>query len=162
MHTIFEISPFSPDLRDLIFRSLLGALMLYAAFAWLKSTRATEGPAMRWTSPVLLALIAVTWTAIHVQFLLEGERATYRLLQAYRAGHASIAEGDVFVKHEQPYDGHSEGDVVQVGPREFHIDYFRTTPGYGLTIAHGGVLHFGVYTRVTYIDSVIVKIEVRK
>lgn len=48
---------------------------------------------------------------------------------------------------------------IAIGEREFEIDYWRQTPGYNLTIAHGGVLRDGVHARLTYDRGVLLKVE---
>jgi hypothetical protein len=61
----------------------------------------------------------------------------------------------------QPVHGHASGDKIIVGDRQFEIDYFRVTPGYQQTIAHGGALRERVYARLHHYDGVIIKVEVR-
>ena len=70
---------------------------------------------------------------------------SHRLVSAYKHGECEVAEGIVHVLHNQPAGDNDKGDIVRIGNDEFIINYFRFTPGYDLTIAHGGALKNRVY-----------------
>ena len=85
-----------------------------------------------------------------------------RLAETYEKGRYQVAEGTVVVLHEQPAHGHSSGDRIVVDGKPFEVNYFYATPAYRETIAHGGALRAGVYTRLSYVDGAIVRVEIRK
>jgi hypothetical protein len=45
---------------------------------------------------------------------------------------------------------------------QFEGNYFLVTPAYRDTIAHGGVLKNGVYTRIYHHDGQILRVDIRK
>lgn len=89
-------------------------------------------------------------------------RTNNDLATAITAGKAQVAEGPVQVLFEQPRGGHTKGDIVKIGNKQFEISYYVAKPTYHQTIAYGGVLRKGVYARVHYVGEDIVKIEVKK
>jgi len=103
---------------------------------------------------------AVLWLAMH-NFPAMFQRID-RLVAAYNAGRCESSEGVVKVLHQQPAHGHSSGDRIEVGGREFAVDYFHATPAYRDTIAHGGVLRDGAYVRLCRVDGDIVRVELRR
>jgi hypothetical protein len=84
------------------------------------------------------------------------------LLNVYNSQSYKIAEGEVHVLYSQPFSGHTQGDIINVGGIELEISYFQLTFGYNQTIAHGGVLREGVYARIYYTDDVILRIDLKK
>lgn len=85
-----------------------------------------------------------------------------RLVSAYEHGEYEVVEGTAVVVHVQPSGGHDRGDIVCIGRDVFTINYFHTTPGYNLTITHGGALRDGVYARVYHKKGTIMRIDIRK
>ena len=146
--TVFETTLRSDSaLPENVLRLAIGAVVL-----WLGIRRFPE----RKLSSVFLVLFAVVWLAAHT-FFLWTYVATYRHL---RSGQCEVTEGVVHVTHEQPYQGHSSGDRITVGGKSFVVDYFFVTPGYHQSIAHGGALKEGTFTRLHHRDGVILKVEV--
>jgi hypothetical protein len=84
------------------------------------------------------------------------------LVEAYKKQHYQIVEGEVKVLHQQPVTGRSKGDVIVVNGAQFEGNYFLVTPAYRDTIAHGGVLKNGVYTRIYHHDGQILRVDIRK
>jgi hypothetical protein len=87
---------------------------------------------------------------------------TASALYAYWSHDYDISEGVVTVLHKQPYSGHDRGDIIRLGNDELEINYYRDTPGYDRTIAHGGVLREGVYARVFHHGRIVLRIDIRK
>lgn len=73
-----------------------------------------------------------------------------------------VVEGIVHVEHEQPESGHAKGDVITINDTKLEVDYFVMTRAYKETIAHGGVLKEGVYTRLYVYDGMILRVDVRE
>lgn len=66
---------------------------------------------------------------------------------------AQFCEGQVTVINTQPYEGHSKGDIVRIGDKEFVLNYFLNTSYYHQTISHGGVLKTNSFVRIQYLPT---------
>lgn len=161
--TVFEITRWSNGLlADELFRLLVGVVALIGAitsllFKWRKSG------AFPWRHliPALFTMAwAVVWLVMH-----DFPRMYQRidgLVEAYQEGRYEVSEGPVTILHQQPAHGHSSGDRIVVGGKTFEVNYFYATPAYKLTIAHGGVLHAGVYARLSHVGGELVRVEIRE
>lgn len=107
---------------------------------------------------VVGSILLIGSSAIFIHSIFQSSK----LVSAYKRGECEVAEGFVHVLHTQPRSGHDKGDIVRIGNKELEIDYFRLTPGYDLTIAHGGALKDGVYARVYHKKGTIMRIDIRK
>ncbi len=162
--TIFEITAGTNGIRaDVIFRLVIGIVILIAGITGLILRKKTRGlfPKKLW-GPVFMTFWGVMWLLLHIPLWRIGTSDIEQLLDVFRNGQCQIAEGVVHVTHEQPFGGHSAGDVITVGGQEFEINYFHVTPGYKQTNSHGGALREGVFARLHYHNGVILKIEIGK
>ena len=80
--------------------------------------------------------------------------------ELYDAGHYETVEGVVKVLREQPVEGDTVGDLIEVGGFRFAINFYTETPGYKHTISNGGALREGVRARLRFRDDLILKVEV--
>lgn len=111
-----------------------------------------------------VSLFMIAWSVLwlfmhdfpHTFWHIEG------LVEAYKKQHYQVVEGEVKVLHQQPVTGHSKGDVIVVNRAQFEVNYFLMTPAYRDTIAHGGVLQNGVYTRIYHHEGQILRVDIRK
>ena len=115
---------------------------------------------------ILLATIGTGGTLYSLNNRLEDKKyyddKYLNLLNVHNSQSYKIAEGEVHVLYSQPFSGHTQGDIINVGGIEFEISYFELTFGYNQTIAHGGVLREGVYARIYYTDDVILRIDLKQ
>lgn len=107
---------------------------------------------------VVGSILLISYSAIFIQSIVQ----TKMIVSAYEHGEYKVAEGVVHVLHKQPSGGHDKGDILRIGNNEFEIDYFQFTPGYDLTIAHGGALKDGVFARVYHQKDIIMRIDILK
>ena len=110
----------------------------------------------------LLAVAAVVWTGVSVVWLAANVTRTRDYLRLLDTGQTQRVEGVVQVLHRQPAAGHSRGDVIRVGGREFVFSDFQGTIGYHRTLSHGGELRGGTYARLWCSGDEILKVEVRR
>lgn len=161
--TVFEINRWSNGLlADELFRLAIGVVALLGGLGgllniWRKRNGFALGNLM-WS--LLIIGWAVLWLVMH-DFPAMFQRIDH-LVATYEAGRCEPSEGIVKVLREQPAHGHSSGDRVLVGGREFEVNYFYATPAYRNTIAHGGVLRAGSYVRLCHVDGDIVRVELRR
>jgi hypothetical protein len=162
--TVFEISGGVNGIRsDFLLRIGIG---LAALIGGIITTVARKKTNERWFKqsfgPIFMIAWAVVWIVAHLLPYLYGEPSIASLLQVYRTKAFKITEGAVEVKHEQPYSGHTKGDIVVIGGKEFEVNFFKANPSYNVTIAHGGALRPGTYARVSYYNDTILRVEIRE
>jgi hypothetical protein len=160
--TVFEIARQSNGVwSDTLFRLVIGLAVLVAGgtgvvIAWRRKGRALK----HWGGYLFMIAWGVLWLFMHdfpdAFGHIEG------LLEAYKTQHYQVVEGEVKVLHQQPVTGHGKGDVIVVNGAPFEVNYFLVTPAYRDTIAHGGVLKNGVYTRIYHHDGQILRVDIRK
>ena len=159
--TVFEIARGSNGvLADEIFRLLVGVGALIGGVTalivnWRNKRRLTS-----WIGPVFITSWALFWLYLHSFPFVLGHFNS--LVSAYRHGQYQVVEGQVQVLQEQPATGHTKGDIITVNGKQFEVNYFYLTPAYRNTIAHGGVLNSGVYTRIYYHNGEILRVDIRK
>lgn len=73
---------------------------------------------------------------------------------------AQVVEGRVEVLSVQAFDGHSLGDVLDVGGHRVVVDSNSTRPGYSVPIARGGALRDGVHARLVIRGDRAMRVEV--
>jgi hypothetical protein len=160
--TVFEIARQSNGVwSDNVFRLVIGLAVLVAGgtgivIAWRRKGRSPK----HWGVYLVMIGWSVLWLFMHdfpsTFWHIEG------LLGAYKKQDYQVVEGEVKVLHEQPVTGHSKGDVIVVNGTQFEVNYFLMTPAYRDTIAHGGALKNGVYTRIYHHDGQILRVDIRK
>jgi hypothetical protein len=162
--TIFEISSDANGAHwDYLFQIAIGVGVMVGTCFLVRHLWRTAGTRLvGWIMPFFMMVWAVFWLWSHVPWFLKSMEHTSSLIQLYRSGRASIVEGPVKVLRIQPHHGHTGGDRIMVGDKEFEINFFRQTPGYMTSIEHDGALQAGVYARLTYHEGVILKVEVKK
>lgn len=162
--TIFEISLNSNGyLSDFLFRIGIGLVATIGAIIWMVKLSRTLGSLRRdWIGPIFFLVWGIIWLGSHLSIFWNYYQKASSLVRIYRDHKASVVEGVVSTPRLQPHHGHSSGDRVRIGDKEFEVNYFYATPGYHITVAHGGVLKSGAYARLTYHDGVILKVEIRK
>ncbi len=154
----FDVSPIVLSIASLVLITICVADIILR-----KKGRKGLIPWPTWTLPptfgiVVGSILLMVYSCVLVASALQ----TNRLLSAYNQGKYKIAEGIVDVSHMQRHGGGGRGDIVRIGSEEFEIDYTSPTPGYTLTISHGGVLKDGVYARVYHHQGIIMRIDIRK
>ena len=113
-----------------------------------------------WVGPLFVTAWSLFWLYLHsFPYVLAHINS---LVSAYRNGQYQVVEGQVQVLHEQPATGHTKGDIITVNGKQFEVDCFYLTPAYRNTLAHGGVLTSGVYTRIYYHNGEILHVDIRK
>ena len=80
----------------------------------------------------------------------------------YLTNRYEISEGIVKVLFEQPYEGHSKGDLVEINGVKFVVNYFTNDLIYRKTISHGGFLKKGVYAKIYHSGKQILRIDIKK
>ena len=158
--TVFEIARGSNGVfADEVFRLLVGVVALIGGVTALIFKWRSNG-AKSWLGPVFVTAWGLFWLYLHNFPYVFGH--INNLVGAYRDGQYQVVEGQVQVLHEQPATGHTKGDVITVNGKQFEVNYFYLTPAYRNTLAHGGVLNAGVYTRIFYYNGEILRVDIRK
>ena len=158
--TVFEVTRNSNGVfADTVFRLLIGVVALLGSLRALVRNRRRERSRRDYIGPIFIVVWSVIWISMHLLPNVFGHINT--LLDAYRDKRYEIVEGPVEVLHQQPYTGHSKGDVIRVNGKEFEVNYFYATPAYHNTIAHKGVLNVGAYARIYYYDGEILRVDIR-
>jgi hypothetical protein len=86
--------------------------------------------------------------------------AEYRyVMNALYDGRYRIIEGPVTDFVPMPYEGHLQESFVVGGHRFSYSDYI-VTAGFHNTASHGGPIREGLYVRVSYLDNLILRLEV--
>ena len=126
-----------------------------------------------WGPEIVLAGFAFIWATgwgCGQGFGLNRQVNAYsKLTYAYNNHQCAVVEGKVQVIHEQSVHGHEQGDIIQVGDKEFEFNYFTDSVGFHQTISHNGVLRDGAYVRLTYCKNpypyesgdIIIRVELR-
>ena len=159
--TVFEITMNSNGVfGDEVFRLLVGIVAFLGSLKLLVRNVRRGERAKDYIGPVFVLIWSIIWISMHLLPNVFGH--TNKLVSAYRDKQYEIVEGPVEVLHQQPYHGHSEGDIIRVNGKEFVVNYFLATPAYHNTIAHKGVLNAGTYARIFYYDGEILRVDIRK
>ena len=133
-------------------------LFLLGAYYLVSSYRGGTPPVKRLTS-VIMVVIGALWLSLSPTVLAVIEEKS-AIQDLYDAGHYESVEGVVKVLREQPVEGDTVGDLIEVGGFRFAINFYTETPGYKHTIANGGALREGVRARLRFRDDLILKVEV--
>ena len=133
-------------------------LFLLGAYYLVSNYRGKKTPVKRLTSTVMV-IIGALWLSLSPTVLAVIEEKT-EIQELYDAGHYETVEGIVKVLREQPMEGDTVGDLIEVGGVRFAINFYIETPGYKHTIANGGALREGVRARLRFRDDLILKVEV--
>ena len=160
--TVFEITRNSNGIfGDEVFRLIIGVAALLGSLRLLvRNVRRRDG-AKDYIGPVFVLIWSLIWISMHLLPNVFGH--VNELVSAYRNKQYEIVEGPVEVLHQQPYHGHSEGDIIRVNGKEFVVNYFLATPAYHNTIAHGGALNVGTYARIYYCcNAEILRVDIRR
>ena len=107
-------------------------------------------------------IIGVVWTTFHWNIMSAEKAENTRLASLLSSQQHQTAEGVVKVLHQQPAQGHSQGDLIEINSKQFEINYYVIAPGYRQTIAHGGALSEGTFARVHYSGDTILSVEIRQ
>jgi len=162
LHTVFDITVGSNGIGgDAWFRMAIGIGVAIAGMVWLARAWRRQAGWRKMFNAVSLIGFGAIWLIVTLPLWNLATPDSDRLPLIQLSGPSEVTEGAVHVTHPQPEHGHAAGDRISVGDRQFEIDYFRVTPGYRQTIAHGGALREGVYARLHHYDGVIIKVEVR-
>ena len=159
--TVFEITRNSNGIfGEEVFRLLIGVAALIGSLSLLvRNVRGSKG-VKDYVGPVFVLIWSVIWISMHLLPNVFGHVS--KLMSAYRDKRYEIVEGPVQVLWQQPYTGHSKGDVIRVNGKEFVVNYFYATPAYHNTIAHKGVLTQGAYARLYYFEGEILRVDIRR
>jgi hypothetical protein len=159
--TVFEITRNSNGVfGDEVFRLLVGVVALIGGIRFLVRNWIRESSVKDYIGPVFVLIWSLFWLYLHLLPNVFGH--INGLLDAYRNKRYEVVEGPVRVLHRQPSTGHSKGDIIEVKGKQFEVNYFYATPAYNKTLAHGGVLGDGVYTRIYHFNGEILRVEIRK
>jgi len=161
--TVFEITGNANGIRtDTLFRLAVGLLITSAGIVGIIMRYRNRS---RWPKKLFPSLFmigwGIFWLALHLPLFQISITKINSLLDIYRNGRSHVIEGVISVKHEQPASGHTKGDVITIGGKEFEVNQFLVTPGYKTTICHGGALRQGVHARLHYHDGIILKVEIK-
>jgi len=161
--TVFEITGNANGIRaDTLFRLAVGFLITSAGIVGIIRCSRNRSQWLKKLFPSLFMIgWGIFWLVLHVPLLQISTTKINSLLDIYRNGRSDVVEGVISVKHEQPASGHTKGDVITIGGKEFEVNQFLVTPGYKTTISHGGALRQGVYARLHYHDGIILKAEIK-
>ncbi len=136
---------------------ILGSVALYSRkkegadssfSAFLDSLTHYRFPASKFFIPfgvIFIAFGIACFIAIRVQ--------TRNLAHELEIAKLQTVEGSVEVGFEQPFSGHTGGDLIYIGNRGFQINFFHETHYYHDSIAHGGLLRPGNYVKVYFIPT---------
>jgi hypothetical protein len=161
--TVFEITAGSNGLRgEVLFDVAIGVLAVTFGVVSVVRARRREARLLEMVVPAFFFVWGVSWLAAQTPLWHIGISETSRLVELQRSGRSEVTEGVIHVGHQQPAHGHSSGDKLTLGGRQFEVNYFLATPGYRQTIAHGGALREGVYARLHHDGGVILKVEVKQ
>src|SRR6267143_3485138 len=160
--TVFVITGGANGIRaDTLFRLAVGLLVTSAGIVGIIRCYRNHSQWPKKLFPSLLMIgWGIFWLVLHIPLFQISTTKISSLLDIYRDGKSDVIEGVISVKHEQPASGHTKGDVITIGGKEFEVNHFLVTPGYKTTISHGGVLRQGVYARLHYHDEIILKVEI--
>ncbi len=111
---------------------------------------------------IFAIILGTLFCTVFMFLFIGGNIERKRFLSILDSGQYEVAEGFVHVLYKQPVHGHDKGDLIEVGKKQFVINYFVHTQAYDKTIAHGGVLKDGVYARVYYYKGDILRIDLKK
>jgi len=126
------------------------------------TTEKTSTPREGVFKRVFLLVWGTFWISASLFWFVSAARETHKLTQALKEGRCAVVEGTVSVLREQPMSGHAAGDRIRIGDKEFVYSYFVASPGYHMTVSHGGALVNGASVRLHYLGETIVKVEVKK
>lgn len=157
---IFEIGRNANGLlASALFRGAIGLIAL--TFGALIAQRRYVGKAAlrAYLGPLFLAIWGALWLAAHLPLLEMALIDLGRLASAHRAGLDEALVGRVHVLQRQPLHGRAGPEIVEIDGKRFEIDFFRATPGYRQTIAHGGVLKEGAFVRVRHYEGLLLEVE---
>jgi hypothetical protein len=87
------------------------------------------------------------------------------LLQVYRTGNYSVAEGIVEDFHPMPYGGH-QSECFRVGKEKFCYSDYVASPAFNQSASHGGPIRAGLPVRISYYEddnfqAHILRLEIR-
>ena len=101
---------------------------------------------------------AILWTA-------GAFGATYReyshLSSALESGEFDVVEGPVRDFVPMPRTGHARESCVVDGQRFEYSDYY-VTAGFNNTKSHGGPIDHGLHVRVSHVEGVIIRLEIKR
>ena len=137
----------------LLFVLLGGVLIRYRAMF------PTTGPtAFRRVFPWAGLSLAVLWTTASFAATF----ARYRSLRAAMvSGQAQVVEGRVAEFAPMPYEGHTLEHFTVNGQPFAYSDYVET-PGFHNTSSHGGPVRDGLPVRITYVEGIILRLEIAR
>lgn len=121
----------------------------------------------------VLILFGIGLIAFGIQQYFHERNRFEHYAQQINSSEVVTVEGVVSVEFEEPWSGHTDGDIIHVADKTFEITHYSGSYYYHDSIAHGGVLKQNSYVRIFYIpttvyyrplfgDGQIVKIECRK
>ena len=169
--TIFFVIPPHYDPPDPLSWALIGSVPLIMGvillLVWLNKSRsiAKLGSGERnyhdlFVTGILIVVgVCFTLNFGGAYFVQRNEASQFAHL--YATQQYQVVEGTVHVLRLQPKGGHAPGDLIEIGNKQFEIDYYSDTVGYDQTIANGGVLTEGTYARVYFVDDTIIRVEIR-
>ncbi|KAG8150293.1 hypothetical protein [Burkholderia catarinensis] len=126
-------------------------------FVWFRNDLPMQGPAfMRKVFPFIWLGFAILWTTIAFG---STYGAAHRIRNAIASGEVRVVEGDVTAFEPMPYGGHA---MERFCVRQVCFSYsdYVITGGFNNTASHGGPIRSGLPVKVSYVDGLIVKLEV--
>jgi hypothetical protein len=100
--------------------------------------------------------VGISWTI----FVFIGTYFQYvSMLDDYKKGHYEVVEGVVTNFKPMPYSGHMD-ECFTVNTVRFCYSDYGGTPGFNNTRSHGGPIRSGLHVRISYVDNVILKLEI--
>jgi 4-amino-4-deoxy-L-arabinose transferase-like glycosyltransferase len=104
-----------------------------------------------------MAGFALLWSSL--AFWMTGSEY-FEAKSAYRTHTYSVVEGPVSNFHPMPIEGHQD-ECFSVQSARFCYSDYVVTAGFNNSASHGGPIREGLPVRVSYIDDIILRLEVR-
>jgi hypothetical protein len=92
-------------------------------------------------------------------FIVGNHQAYQRAAETLKAGNFQVAEGPVTGFVPMPYEGHAMESFTVRGHTFRYSDYILT-PGFHNTTSHGGPIREGLNVRVSFVNNLILRLEV--
>ena len=158
-HTVFDAAnqPFwQPAYNTFFIISAVGALVVFLPD--LMQRLMPHG--VQGSAHTLLGWILFVAPLLIGGYVIVNNYALYqRTLDNLKGGHFQVTEGPVTDFVPMPYEGHRLEGFTLRGHRFTYSDYVLT-PGFHNTASHGGPIREGLNVRVTFVNNVILRLEV--
>ena len=153
---IYEISP---SLNFLTFDFLFPLVFVFGGIFMYRNTSIAKGfIPIKYIKPMAISWVLVALLVIGGSVLTKMKK--YRLNNAYQSGQFNVVQGTIqnFSNIKGKKHGEESFDVNDI---HFHYASNRITGGFNKMSDHNAPLKEGVLVKISYIGSIIVKLEVQ-